>query len=766
MATVYLATDLKHGRAVALKMLLEPLSGALGAERFLREIAVTAQLDHPHVVPLLDSGEADGDLFYVMPYVEGESLRDRMQRDKQLPLAEALTIAREVLDALEYAHGRGIIHRDIKPENILLSNGHARVADFGIARAVVASAGSTLTGTGIALGTPHYMSPEQGVADREIDRRSDIYAVGCVLFEMLAGQPPFSGPTMESLVHQHLLAPPPPVTQLRPLVPASISGAIGRALAKAPADRFESAALFASALATGEIPIGGVATPTPGASHPMRTHALVVAAALAVIALAVAFAIPRMRRAADAKERPLVAVLPFRNLGEPGDAYFADGVTEEITARLARISAIRVISRTTSMHFRETTRSLRDIARELGVEYVLEGTIRTERLPNGTGQVRVTPDLVRAADDSHLWTDVYTAGLAPGEIFAVQSRIAERVAEAFHVSLLTPEVSAVRQHETADSGAYRATLLGRFQLAKGTPAAVREAIAHFEHAAALDPRYARPLAGLTAAYLRLPYFPNSWMPIPEAFAKAEDAARRALALDVNSAGAHAALGEVLELGRWDWAGAEREARQAVLLDPDYVDAHRILSSVLEQRDRPDEALREAERALELAPTDPGRRTALADRLRTVGREGEAVAQLNEALRLEPENVSPHITLADIHGTHGDLAKMADELELLRNTPRLVQGLRDWVRGSGAKAVVIREIDAIATPNPGLDAARKAWLFANIGEHTRSIDALELSVSSRAPSAISVLRMPSAVKALASEPRYRALAVRIRDSLAR
>ena len=166
----------------------------------------------------------------------------------------------------------------------------------------------------------------------------------------------------------------------------------------------------------------------------------------------------------------------------------------------------------------------------------------------------------------------------------MQARIAERVAEAFHVSLLTPEVSAVRQRETEDSGAYRATLLGRFQLAKGTPDAVREAIAHFEQAAALDPRYARPLAGLTTAYLRLPFFPNSWMPVPEAFAKAEDAARRALALDANSAGAHAALGEVLELGRWDWAGAEREARQAIVLDADYADAHRILSSVLEQRD--------------------------------------------------------------------------------------------------------------------------------------------------------------------------------------
>ncbi|HEX9895719.1 MAG TPA: serine/threonine-protein kinase, partial [Gemmatimonadales bacterium] len=214
MATVYLALDLKHQRQVAVKVLRPDLS--LGSERFLREIATTAGLRHPHILPLYDSGEAAGFLFYVMPLVEGESLRDRLKRDKQLPIEEALQIAREVSDALSYAHSRGVIHRDIKPENILLESGHAMVADFGIARAVSAAGGESLTQTGMSVGTPAYMSPEQAVGDRDVDGRSDLYSLACVVYEMLAGQAPFTGPTVESVVHQHMVADVRPVTQIRP----------------------------------------------------------------------------------------------------------------------------------------------------------------------------------------------------------------------------------------------------------------------------------------------------------------------------------------------------------------------------------------------------------------------------------------------------------------------------------------------------------------------------------------------------------------------
>ncbi len=774
MATVFLATDLKHGRAVALKMLREPFTAALGAERFLREIAVTAQLDHPHIVPLLDSGEADGELFFVMPFVEGETLRDRLARDKQLPLDVALSITNDVLDALEYAHARGVIHRDIKPENILLAGGHARVADFGVARAVAASGGDALTGTGIALGTPTYMSPEQAAADRDVDRRSDIYAVGCVLYEMLAGQPPFSGPTVESVVRQHMVVPPRSVAQLRPSVPEGIAAAIDRALAKAPADRFESAARFAAALSASVPPSAPVARvspaatlgppaseipPTPVGTPTRRSRTLAVVLALVVVA-ALAGGFVWKGRTTAVVERPLVAVLPFENLGGPEDAFFADGVTEEITARLARISGIRVISRTTAMRYRGTTQSLQEIARELGVQYVLEGTIRTERLANGSGQVRVTPDLVRADDDTHLWTDAYTAGLAPGEIFAVQSRIAERVAEAFNVSLLTPEVEAVRRGETADSAAYRAALLGRYQLARGTPESVREAIGHFERATTLDPRYARPFAGLAAAYSRLPFFPASWLPQPEAFARAEGAARRAVALDSSSPDAHSALGEVLAQGYWRWADAEREQRRAIALDPDHAEAHRRLSIVMAVLGQRDEALSEAERALALEPTAPAMHLEVAHRLAAFGRVDEATAKLNEALRLEPSNRLPHVNLAELAALRGDFPRMADELSQLFDLVGVGTAMGAWAGGRGPRADVVKAVEAIKSPNPALDNVRKAWLFANIGEPARALDALEQAVSARAPASVWLARFPSVIRALGKEPRFRALSAQI------
>ncbi|HXI21722.1 MAG TPA: serine/threonine-protein kinase, partial [Gemmatimonadales bacterium] len=249
MATVYLAHDLKHDRKVALKVLRPELAAVIGAERFLAEIKTTANLQHPHILSLFDSGEVEGTVYYVMPYVEGEALRDRLRRVKQLPVEEALRITTEVADALQYAHGHGVIHRDIKPEKILLHGGHALVADFGIALAVSRSDGGTrMTETGMSLGTPHYMSPEQAMGEREITPTADVYALGCVLYEMLTGEPPFTGPTAQAIVAKLLTSEPEPVTTLRKTVPPHVEAALGIALQKLPADRFAGAAQFAAAL--------------------------------------------------------------------------------------------------------------------------------------------------------------------------------------------------------------------------------------------------------------------------------------------------------------------------------------------------------------------------------------------------------------------------------------------------------------------------------------------------------------------------------------
>ena len=291
MATVYLAEDLKHHRKVAIKVLKPELAAVLGAERFVQEITTTANLQHPHILTLFDSGEADGFLYYVMPYIEGESLRDRLDREKQLPLDDALAIAREVADALSYAHARGIVHRDIKPENILLADGHAIVADFGIAKAVSDAGATRLTATGMSVGTPIYMSPEQAAGEQDLDGRSDLYSLACVLYEMLAGQPPFTGPTAANVVHQHLTADARPVSQLRPAVPASIADMLARALAKNPADRFSPAAQFAAAL----VPLASAAAPaTRGPSR------LVIGLGIAGVVVAVAATAVLMRKSGDA----------------------------------------------------------------------------------------------------------------------------------------------------------------------------------------------------------------------------------------------------------------------------------------------------------------------------------------------------------------------------------------------------------------------------------------------------------------------------------
>src|SRR4051812_30576118 len=248
MATVYLAHDLKHDRDVAIKVLHPDLGAALGSERFLSEIRTTARLQHPHILPLLDSGDAGGLLYYVMPLVTGETLRARLERERQLPIADTLSIAREAADALGYAHGLGVIHRDIKPENILLQNGHAVVADFGIALAVQTAGGARMTQTGLSLGTPQYMSPEQAMGERTIDARSDIYALGAVVYEMLTGDPPFIGSSVQAVVAKVLTEKPSPPSTVRDTVPAGVGAAVLKALAKLPADRFATAADFAAAL--------------------------------------------------------------------------------------------------------------------------------------------------------------------------------------------------------------------------------------------------------------------------------------------------------------------------------------------------------------------------------------------------------------------------------------------------------------------------------------------------------------------------------------
>ena len=406
MATVYLAQDLRHERPVALKVLHPELAQTLGPERFQREIKLAARLQHPHILTVLDSGEAAGRLWFTMPYVEGESLRDRLNRERQLPVEEALRIATDAARALEYAHDHGVIHRDIKPENLLLTkDGSTLVADFGIARALSGD-GDQLTQTGMSVGTPAYMSPEQGAGDRNLDVRTDVYSLSTVLYEMLAGEPPFTGPTAQAILAKRCSGEVPRIRHVRPSVPESVDQAVTKALAPVPADRFSTAAEFARALAT---PLTTVPTPvsaghpaTGGAAMPHRRWRPRMPLAVAtlmlgfLVGLGVLFAWRRGQAGLEETGGPKVlAVLPFENLGDSSQSYFADGVGDEVRGKLSQLAGLAVIARASSNEYGHTSKSPQQIARELGAEYLLTATVRWEKHPDGTSRVRVSPELVR-----------------------------------------------------------------------------------------------------------------------------------------------------------------------------------------------------------------------------------------------------------------------------------------------------------------------------------------------------------------------------------
>jgi serine/threonine-protein kinase len=503
MATVHLAKDLKHDRSVALKVLHPELAATLGPERFQREIRTTARLQHPHILPVLDSGTAAGQLWYAMPYVEGESLRDRLRRERQLPVEEAVQITREVADALGYAHAQGVVHRDIKPENLMLSRGHALVADFGVARALQAAGGDQLTETGIAVGTPAYMSPEQGMADPALDGRSDLYSLGCVLYEMLAGEAPYTGPSSQAIVAKRLREPIPHVRTVRETVPKGVDQALERALAKAPADRYPTAAAFADALVRPVPDLDPAPRGRPRAVTLGRTQWLILLGGSAVVAAMLGVVArggygPSKSEAAPAGAVRL-AVLPFENLGSSENEYFVDGVTDEVRGRLTGLPALKVIARSSSTEYKYSHKSPRDIGAELGVRYLLTATVRWDKGATGD-RIRVSPALVDVTDASTKWQQPFDAAMT--DVFRVQTEIASQVAQALDLALGASERVQLASKPTTSLAAHDAFLRGESE--SGSMSAfdaptLRKAVVHYEQAVALDSAYVQAWARLSRA---------------------------------------------------------------------------------------------------------------------------------------------------------------------------------------------------------------------------------------------------------------------------
>jgi len=634
MATVFLAQDLKHDRPVALKVLHPELAQVVGPDRFHREIRLCARLQHPHILSVHDSGDADGRLWFTMPYVEGEALRGRLERERQLPVNDSLRIAREVADALHYAHQHGVIHRDIKPENILLSGSHALVADFGIARALFSNADDKLTESGISLGTPRYMSPEQAVAQRDIDQRTDIYSLGCVLYEMLTGEPPFTGPTPQAVLAKRLSEPVPHLRTGRD-VPLALERAVTKALARSPADRFSTAAEFAEALETDRVKDDEISAPALAAPRGHRRVARAVAIGLTLLLLALGgFAALRWAKPLRAAPPASTAVLPFVDLSPGKDQeYFSDGLTDELITTLSEVPGLRVPARTSSFQFKGQNPDVREVGRRLDVGSVLEGSVR-----KSGNRLRVSVQLVSVKDGYQLWAESYDRDLA--DVFAVQEEVARAIVSALRVRLTPTKDSALAARPTADLQAYDLYLKGRYAWNQRTGTSLLEAVRYLEEAVARDPSFSRAWAALADAYLLVvPY--SGTGSVAEAWEKAQAAAQKALALDSTSAEAYTALGYGNTIYGWNWAAAEANFKRAIAADSNYANGHHWYGDFLAGRGRLEESLEEMSRAHRLDPL------ALQNTIEwgwvsyLMHRSAEAESRIRLALDLNPNYAQAH-----------------------------------------------------------------------------------------------------------------------------
>lgn len=697
MATVYLAEDLKHRREVAVKVLNRELTAAIGAERFTREIEIAAKLTHPHILMLIDSGEAGGYLFYVMPFVKGESLDDRLEREGRIPVQEAIRIVDQVASALSHAHGQGVIHRDVKPGNILLSGDQAIVADFGIARAVEVAGGPRLTGTGMVVGTPAYMSPEQAFDQANVDGRTDVYSLGCVLFEMIAGRPPFESTTAMALLAKHAAEKAPSLREIDSDVPLFIDRAVSRAMAKAPADRFQSATVFVETLKAGAVvsPIG----------------------------------------------RRRIAVLPPVNIGnDPDRQHLVLALHESLISQIGR-GDIAVLARTSVLQYQGADQSPREICEALDVEAVVESSLFC--VGDSLG---VQARLVEGATEESLWSGAYDGELS--KVLSVYREATTAIAGEIHKALGSrSQVSTTRP--TVDPVAYEKYMRGRVHQQSFNPADLDRAMSYFDAALEIQPDYAPAYAGKSLVWgskIVLGILPgyeygSEWV----------STAERAIELDPQHAEAYQALAQAHTWYNFDWDEAEKAYRRAIELDPDEPQARIFYSHFLAQLRRAEESDEQIARAIDIDPFNPFTQMLRGIQRGLTGRHQEAIEQLE----VVPANPLRSFALSWQHFMLGDLSEglrnYSDYFQLLGDE-EVVRAMRDDGSGPraamvrGAEVLVKRSADVYVKPN------NMVHLFGWGEDIDRAVEWMERSFEMRDHEVAYMAALGSS-KALRADPRF-------------
>jgi len=717
MATVYLAEEKKHGRKVAIKVLRPEITAALGTERFLREIGIAAQLSHPHIVPLIDSGDAGGLLYYVQPHVPGGSLRERLTQTRQLSLKDALRIAQEIGAGLDYAHRQGFVHRDVKPENILFADGHAVLADFGVARACCPDDDAerrreSVTEVGFAVGTPEYMSPEQASGAQDLGPASDVYSLACVLYEMLAGDPPFTDARAQAVMAKHVTEAPRPVRGFRPEVPMSVELAIAQALEKDPARRTASAAQFIAALAAQAF--GG-----PPRSPATRS----------------------------------IAVLPFVNASpDVENEYLSDGITDELIDALAKISGLRVSSRTSVFALKGKPLDVRAVGALLGTSVVLEGTVR-----KAGDRLRITAQLTSTEDGRLLWSQRYDRQLV--DVLAIQDEIATTIVNTLRATMFADVSAHVPRRYTENIQAYGLYLKGRYEWNKRTQEGVAAAIRYFERAIVEDPGYAPAYAGLSDSYsLDVDY---RSIPVHESYQRAKEYARKALSLDESVPTAHASLAWAVFIYDWHWEEAEREFRRAIELNPRYASAHQWFAFLLAARGQLDAALLEAHTALELDPASVSIRRAVGWVYYYARRYDRAREHLSRAIEMNPMAVESYRMLGSAMALQGDVAdaeRVLREALALEGAAAYSQATLGWLLARSGRRdeaeATLRKLEA-ARERGYVSAVAFAILHIGLGNLSSALDCAERAYDERR-GWLAYVNVNPIFDPLRNEPRFAAL----------